>query len=527
MKITGENLIAGISSGEGVVRFHGVDPRTHTDLEPPFAEATSAEVDRAVEGAKAAFDSYARTSSAARAQFLRAIADEIIALGAELIDRAHVETALPVPRLEGERGRTVGQLRLFASLLDEGSWVDARIDRADGARAPLPRPDLRRMLIPLGPVAVFGASNFPFAFSVPGGDTASALAAGCTVVCKGHPAHPGTSELAARAIGRAAATCGVEPGVFSLLHGWSHDVGLAMVRHPDIAAVGFTGSLRGGRALFDAAAARPHPIPVYAEMGSVNPVFLLPSAVKERSAALAQGLAASITMGTGQFCTNPGIIVGVRNQELDALEATLAARIAASDASVMLYPHLSAGYASAVTRAQRLGATVTAQSMTDDAHRATPALLRVNAASFIEQPALREEMFGPASVVVGVTDVAELERVAESLEGQLTATIHGTPEELRQHHRLVDILQRKVGRLLFNGYPTGVEVGHAMQHGGPYPASTDSRTTSVGSAAIARFVRALCYQDFPDDSLPPELRNENTLRIWRLVDGSLTRDNVQ
>jgi NADP-dependent aldehyde dehydrogenase len=299
-----------------------------------------------------------------------------------------------------------------------------------------------------------------------------------------------------------------------------------MVRHPGITAVGFTGSLRGGRALFDAAAARPDPIPVYAEMGSVNPVFLLPSAVKERGAAIAQGLAASITLGTGQFCTNPGIIAGVRDGGFDELEAALAARIAASAASVMLYPQLFTSYGDAVARAEGHGATVTARSVTDDARRATPVLLRLDAAQFVAQSELREEMFGPVSVVVGAGDIAELERVAESLEGQLTATIHGTPEELREHRRLVEILQRKVGRLLFNGYPTGVEVGHAMQHGGPYPASTDSRSTSVGSAAIARFVRPLCYQDFPDDCLPEELRNANSRGIWRLLDGALSRDDI-
>ena len=527
MKITGDNFIAGAPSAEGGVHFRGIDPRTHLEVEPAFTEATTAEVARAVAAAVESFESYSQSAAATRAAFLRAIADELIALGAELIDRANLETALPIARLEGERGRTAGQLRLFASLLEEGSWVDARIDRGDPSRAPLPKPDLRRMLVPLGPVGVFGASNFPFAFSVAGGDTASALAAGCTVVCKGHPAHPGTSELAARAIDRAAQSCALPRGVFSLVHGWSHEVGLAIVRHPGVTAVGFTGSLRGGRALFDAAAARPTPIPVYAEMGSVNPVFLLPSAVAERGASIAQGLAASITMGTGQFCTNPGIIVGVRDTAFDALEATLAQRISSTDASVMLYPQLSAGYGSAVSRAEEHGASLTARGATDDAHRSTPALLRVDVAQFVAQSELREEMFGPVSVVVGAGDASELERVAEALEGQLTATIHGTPEELREHHRLVAILQRKVGRLLFNGYPTGVEVGHAMQHGGPYPASTDSRSTSVGSAAIARFVRPLCYQDFPDDALPEELRNQNPRGIWRLLDGSLTRAEVQ
>ena len=496
MQLVGGNLIGGVPSAEGDVRFRGVDPRTDTELEPAFHEATAGEVDRAVRLAAEASRAFARTASAQRARFLRAIGDELIALGPALIERAHLETALPVARLEGERARTVGQLRMFAALLDEGSWVDARIDRGDPTRAPLPRPDLRRMLVPLGPVAVFGASNFPFAFSVPGGDTASALAAGCAVVCKAHPAHPGTSELAAGAIDRAAISCDVPRGVFSLVHGWSHEVGLALVRHPQVCAVGFTGSLRGGRAVFDAAAARPEPIPVFAELGSVNPVFLLPSAAAERADALAQGLAQSITVGTGQFCTNPGVIVGLRGEALDRFTGALADSISAADSSTMLYPQLAKGYAGAVTGAQALGATVLARATSDDPHRATPALLQVDGERFIREHALRDEMFGPVSVVVVASDAAEMERIAETMEGQLTATIQGTASELRSHAGLVEILQRKVGRLLFNGFPTGVEVGHAMQHGGPYPASTDSRSTSVGSAAIARFVRPLCYQNF-------------------------------
>ena len=526
MTLDGGNLIGGNWSGEGGVRFRGVDPRTHAELDPEFHEATTDEIDRAVRLAHDVFPSYRRMPATPRSAFLRAIADELVALGSVLIERAHLETALPVARLEGERGRTVGQLRLFADLLDEGSWVDARIDRGDATRAPAPKPDLRRMLVPLGPVAVFGASNFPFAFSVAGGDTASAFAAGCPVVCKAHPAHPGTSALAAGAIDRASVSCGISRGVFSMVHGWSHEVGLALVRHPLVAAVGFTGSLRGGRALYDAAAARPEPIPVYAEMGSINPVFLLPSAAAAAGNALADGLAQSMTLGSGQFCTNPGVIVGMRGEALDRVAGALADRIAAAAASVMLYSQLAKSYTGAVALAQAKGATLVAQGATDDAHRITPALLRVNSQQFIEHQELREEMFGPASIVVAASDGDDLERVAEAMEGQLTATIHGTPAELREHQGLVDILQRKVGRLLFNGYPTGVEVGHAMQHGGPYPASTDSRSTSVGSAAISRFARPLCFQNFPDESLPGALRNDNPHGIWRLLDGRLSRDAV-
>jgi NADP-dependent aldehyde dehydrogenase len=505
--------------------FHAVNAATGERLTPDYRESTADDVDRALRAADAAFPVYARTTPAERARFLRAIGDELVALGDALIERAHAETGLPVARLTGERGRAVQQFQLFADVLDEGSWIEARIDVGDPSRKPLAKPDLRRMLVPIGPVAVFGASNFPFAFSVPGGDTASALAAGCPVVCKAHPAHPGTSELAAQAIERAARATGMPDGVFALLHGWSNEVGLAIVRHPLTKAVGFTGSIRGGRALFDAAAARPEPIPVYAEMGSVNPVFLLPSALAERGAGLASGLAQSITVGVGQFCTNPGVLLGVRGEALDTFRAQLAEKIGASEPGVMLHGGIRAAYARGVERAQGRGATLVAAATADET-RAAPTLLATDVDRFVEDPELREEMFGPASVVVVADDAGGLERAAEALEGQLTATIHGTDEELVAHARLIEILQRKVGRLVFNGFPTGVEVAHAMQHGGPYPASTDARTTSVGSAAIQRFVRPVCWQGFPQAALPVELRDRNERGILRMIDGKLTRDDV-
>lgn len=505
--------------------FHAVDAATGARLTPDYPESTVADVDAALRAADAAFAPYARTTAAEKARFLRAIAEELLALGDAFIERAHAETGLPIPRLTGERARAMGQFNLFADLLEEGSWVDARIDTADPDRKPLAKPDLRRMLVPIGPVAVFGASNFPFAFSVPGGDTASALAAGCPVVCKAHPAHPGTSELAAQAIVRAVEKTGMPEGVFSMLHGWSNDVGLALVRHPLTKAVGFTGSLRGGRALFDAAAARPEPIPVYAEMGSVNPVFLLPSALAERTAGLATGLAQSITMGVGQFCTNPGVMLGVKSPALDEFRSQLAEKIGASEPGVMLHSGIRTAYERGVERARGRGAEVVATATGADG-RATPTLLATGVDRFVEDAELREEMFGPASVLVVADDADGLERAAEALEGQLTATIHGTDEELVAHTRLVEILQRKVGRILFNGFPTGVEVAHAMQHGGPYPASTDGRSTSVGTAAIFRFVRPVAWQGFPQAALPAELRNENERGIMRLVNGTLTRDDV-
>jgi NADP-dependent aldehyde dehydrogenase len=383
------------------------------------------------------------------------------------------------------------------------------------------------MLVPLGPVAVFGASNFPLAFSVGGGDTASALAAGCPVVFKAHPGHPGTAELTGRAVFAAARAVDVPDGVFSLLQGWSHELGLALVRHPGVKAVAFTGSLRAGRVLFEAGATRPEPIPVYAEMGSVNPVFLLPSAATERANALAEGLAGSIMLGVGQFCTNPGVILGVAGESLDRLGERLADRFGGAEPGVMLYARLREGYDEGVARARSKGARSLAGATEPGRGAvATPTLLATGAARLIEDPELREELFGPASLLVTARDVAELERVAESLEGQLTATIHGTEAELLEHHRLVEILTRKAGRVIFNGFPTGVEVGHAMQHGGPYPASTDGRTTSVGTAAIARFARPVCWQDFPQSALPPELRDRNERGIWRLVNGAPTREDV-
>jgi len=528
MDLTGENLVGDEPvKGEGAT-FRAVNPATGAELEPPFREADGPTVDRALRGTQAVFPAFAATPPEVRAGFLRGIAEEIEALGQDLLDRAHAESALPPARLESERARTVSQLRLFASLLDEGSWVEARIDPGDPARAPVPRPDIRRMLVPLGPVAVFAASNFPFAFSVAGGDTAAALAAGCPVVCKAHPAHPGTSELAARAVGRAARGARLEPHIFSLVHGWSHEPGLALARHPLTRAVAFTGSRKGGRALLDEAAARPVPIPVYAEMGSVNPVFLLPAALAERCDAIAEGLAQSITLGVGQYCTNPGVVVGVRGEGLDRLRRGLAERLGAMAPGAMLHARLGEAYAAGLERARGRGALVlTVPATPPTAARAGAALLGTYAARFTSDAEWQEEIFGPASLVVEARNVAELTRVAESLEGQLTASIHGTPEELATHAALVDVLRRKAGRLIFNGYPTGVEVGHAMQHGGPYPATTDPRSTSVGTASIARFLRPVCYQDFPDPALPAALRNRNVLGIWRRVNGELTKDDVR
>ncbi len=529
MALHGKNSIGAGLSGEGTTELWGLDPATGQRLDPAFREATDGEIDAACEGAARAAAPYAGLAPERRAAFLEAAADAILELGEALVERTAAETALPPPRLEAERARTVGQLRLFAEVVREGSWLEARIDPALPARRP-PRPDLRRMLVPLGPVAVFGASNFPLAFSVAGGDTASALAAGCPVVVKAHPAHPGTSELVASALLAAAARAEMPDGVVSLLHGASTRVGERLVAHPAIRAVAFTGSHRGGRALFDLAARRPAPIPVYAEMGSANPVFILPRALAERGEAIAEGLAESVLRGAGQFCTNPGLTVLQSGAASERFLGKVGEVFDRSATGTMVHPGIAAGYEAALAEV----AAIPGVSTLVRASAAGPwlqtdaraALLRASGATWSAHPRLGGEIYGPATLAVVCGDREELLAVARGLEGHLTATVHGTAEELFEYADLVAILLDKVGRLIFNGFPTGVEVGHAMQHGGPYPATTDSRSTSVGTAAIARFGRPVCWQDFPDSALPPELQDGNPRRIWRLVDGAPKREGL-
>ena len=523
MELHGRNIIGGALGEGGAHTFRGVEPATGKTLEPAFFEATAADVDGALNSASAAFDEYRLCSPKERAQFLREIATHIESLGEELIERANSETALGVERLRGERGRTTGQLRLFADLIEEGSWVGARIDRAIPDRKPLPKPDIRRMQIPLGPVVVFGASNFPLAFSVAGGDTAAALAAGCPVVVKAHPAHPGTSELVGSAILRAASLTNMPVGVFSLLHGRSPELSLSLVRHPRTAAVGFTGSLKAGRALFDAAAARPNPIPVYAEMGSVNPVFLLPGALAERGEQIAHGLKQSVTLGNGQFCTKPGVIVAIHDDTTDRFVEAALQLFKSAAAGSMLHAGIQTAYVQGTKQTSILPGVGTACSAISPSEvQIVPTLFIASGDTFLAHPRLSEELFGPAAVIVSAGSREQMLDIARKLEGHLTATLHGTADDLREFKELVDILQLKVGRLIFNGFPTGVEVCPSMHHGGPYPATTDSRTTSVGTAAIERFVRPISYQNFPQEALPAELRNDNPLRIWRLVDAKWT-----
>lgn len=495
--------------------FFALNPTTGERLDPGFSSAGATHVAAACERAWAAFHVYREIDVESRARFLETIADRLLGLGDALLERAHAETALPLARLTGERARTANQLRLFADELRKGHWLGLRVDPAQPDRKPLPRPDLRQRKIPLGPVAVFGASNFPLAFSVAGGDTAAALAAGCPVIVKGHSAHPGTAELVAQAVSAAVQDCALPDGVFSLLNGSGSVVGAALVADPRIKAVGFTGSRAGGRALMKIAAERSEPIPVYAEMSSVNPVLLLPGALAAGAEELARQFVASMTLGVGQFCTNPGLIFALAGPDLDRFERSAAAALGEVAPAVMLTPAIHEAYVQGVERLLghsrvRLIARGPEPQSLNACHSA---LFSIRGVDLLEHPDAAEEVFGASSVIVACSDEAELERVLERQEGQLTATLHVNQGDEPLARRLVPLLERKAGRLIVNGWPTGVEVCHAMVHGGPFPATSDSRTTSVGTLAIERFLRPVCYQDFPDALLPPALRQAG-LQTW-------------
>ena len=461
-------------------------------------------VDRACSAAEDAFWSFGYSTRAERAAFLNAIADEIDARGDAITQIGSQETGLPEARLIGERGRTTGQLRLFASHIAAGDYLDRRYDAALPDRAPLPRPDLRMMQRPIGPVAVFGASNFPLAFSTAGGDTAAALAAGCPVVVKGHSAHPGTGEIVAEAIHAAIQKCGLHAGVFSLIQGGKRDVGTALVQHPLIKAVGFTGSLAGGRALFDLCAQRPEPIPFFGELGSVNPMFILPNAGSNRGTDIAAGWAASLTMGAGQFCTNPGIAVVLADQA-DEFAAAAAQALEPTGAQTMLTDGIAAAYRDGRDRVAAGAGVRDVLTTTCDLRNATPYLFRVSGADWIDNHVLAEEVFGPLGLIVTVDSVDEMDAIARSLVGQLTCTIHMDDADAPDARRLLPVLERKAGRVLANGFPTGVEVSDTMVHGGPYPASTNFGATSVGTLSIRRFLRPVCYQNIPADVLPDDI----------------------
>lgn len=523
MKITGEMLIGKSTVLGREIKIRAVDPAAGTELEPTFGGGGAAEVDRACSLAEEAFDSYRETDFEQRARFLEAIAKGILDLGETLIERACSETGLPKARIEGERARTVGQLKLFASIVRDGRWVNATLDSPLPDRAPQPRPDLRLRKIALGPVSVFGASNFPLAFSVAGGDTASAFAAGCPVIVKAHPAHLGTSELVGRVIQQAVSACGLHEGVFSLLVGQGNEIGKLLVSHPAIKAVGFTGSRQGGTALMKIASSRSDPIPVYAEMSSINPMFFLPGAVSQRPEKLAQGFVDSMTLGVGQFCTNPGLVIGIDSPDWERFGVVASGKIVIKGAGTMLTPGIRSAYVSGL---ERFATTKRVKKLADGAPgsgacAAQPTLFSTEAQQFQENPHLQEEVFGPSSLLVGCRDVDEMIALAEQLSGQLTASLHLESDDYAIARRLMPILERKAGRIIVNGFPTGVEVCYAMVHGGPYPATSDSRSTSVGASAIERFLRPVCYQDVPESLLPVALHDANPLSLWRVRDGKL------
>jgi NADP-dependent aldehyde dehydrogenase len=526
MPLTGQSFLGSQRGALGGAPIHASNPATGQRLDPVYSSASAAEVDRAVQLAAQAFTVYAATSGKARGALLRSIAEGLDAMQQQLAERAHLETALPMPRLLGEVSRTCGQLRVFASVAEEGSWVEARIDPALPERKPLPRPGLRSMLRPLGPVVVFGPSNFPLAFSVAGGDTASALAAGCPVIVKAHSAHPGTGEMAAEVVQRAVAAAGLPEGVFSLLYDAGIETGSVLVRHPLVQAVAFTGSLGAGRAIMDMAAARPRPIPCFAEMASSNPVFILPGALRGGADTLAESLFNSFTLGAGQMCTKPGIVLLPEQTETAQFLAKLTELVGHAAPFTLLTAGIARDYARASShRASQ--ATLTAQAPASDSATSCPAnaqLFSTTLNEFLRQPELSEELFGPDTLLVQCQSPDEYLRAAQALDGHLTAALFGSEEDLAQHRDLVALLEQKAGRIIFNGFPTGVEVAHAMVHGGPYPATSDSRFTSVGTRAIDRFARPVCFQNFPDALMPPELQSANPLGILRLIDGGPSRE---
>jgi NADP-dependent aldehyde dehydrogenase len=526
MELTGSHLIDGQWHAPGRTTFAAVNPATGQELSPGFGKATAEHIDAAAKAARETFEATRDLPPRWQAELLETIATKIMDLGDGLLERGEAETALPRARMTGERARTVGQIKMFASIAREGSWIDATIDTADPQRTPLPKPDLRRMLTPRGPVAVFGASNFPFAFGTVGGDTASALAAGCPVIVKGHPSHPGTSEMFAHAVLAAINERRLPAGLFALLQSRAIEAGGALVIHPDITAVGFTGSLRAGRALFDIAASRANPIPVYAEMGSLNPVVILPGALATRGEIIARDLSGSVLLGGGQFCTKPGLVFTVGDDA--GFVSQLARNISAAAPATMLNEPLRGNFLTrlglfenvknvrAITRGQGSGHAAVA-----------PSLYQTDAATWRASRTLQEEAFGPATLVIHCESVDEALACIDTLEGSLTGTLHIGDADQSAAPKVLRRLQGKVGRFIVNGYPTGVEVCNAIVHGGPYPATTDAGTTSVGSAAIRRWVRMIAFQDTPDSLLPPELQSANPLSIERVVNSVRTRDPLR
>ncbi len=525
MNNIGHNFIAGTRSAAGDKVLKSLNASTGEALTFDFFQATEQEVNQAVEAAHTAFKTYRHTSPEQRALFLESIADELDALGEDFLNTISQETALPIARLQGERGRTSGQMRLFAKVLRRGDFLGARIDTALPERQPLPRPDLRQIKIGVGPVAVFGASNFPLAFSTAGGDTASALAAGCSVVVKAHSGHMATADYVAQAIERAVEKTGMPKGVFNMIYG--NAVGALLVKHPLIQAVGFTGSLKGGRALCDMAAARPQPIPVFAEMSSINPMLMLPEALKNRGDQIAQELADSVVLGCGQFCTNPGLILGIKSPEYTRLIEQLSEIMANKQAQTMLNAGTLNSYVSGLSHLSEHSGIQHLAGQEQQGEQALPQLFKAEVELLLAgDQLLQEEIFGPTTIVIEVEDKAQLLQALSSMNGQLTASLIADESDLVEFADVVPVLEEKAGRLLLNGYPTGVEVCDAMVHGGPYPATSDARGTSVGTLAIDRYLRPVCYQNYPQSLLPEALRDENPLNLLRLVNGEMTQNRI-
>ena len=526
----GTNLIGSVLSAESSSFFQAVNPANEAVLPGNFYMATANEVATIGAKAAAAFKVYSKKTAEEKAVFLETIAEEIMALGDELINRAIEESGLPAARLTGERGRTTGQLKLFAQLLREGSWVQARIDTAIPDRQPLPKPDLRCVMEPLGPVLVFGASNFPFAYSAAGGDTASALAAGCPVIVKAHPSHPGTDAMVSQAIISAAKKTNMPDGVFSMFFS-DEATAIQMVTHPAVKAIGFTGSRKGGMAIFNAAVNRAEPIPVYAEMSAVNPVLLMPGAVAANAAGIAQGLVGSVTMGVGQFCTNPGLVFMVDDANATIFLNALSDGIKNAMPGTMLSKNICANYEKGITALKNnVAVTALAQSATavnTNKTEAAPQVFTVHQKDFIADQQLAQEVFGPATVVVLCKDVAGIAEVLATIEGQLTATVHANADDAATLQPIIELMKEKAGRVIFGGFPTGVEVCDSMVHGGPFPSTTDGRSTSVGSAAIQRFVRPVSYQNFPQHLLPDALKDNNPLHILRLINGAWSKHAIE
>jgi NADP-dependent aldehyde dehydrogenase len=526
--LTGCSFLGNKASAKRKKTFKAYNPMTQKHIEPFFFQATKEEIEEAVSKSLKAFKLYKQTSPDKRAEFLNRLATNLANEKEEIINRAMLETALPEQRLTGETLRTVNQIKMFAQYLVEGYYCNAKIDTAIPDRQPVPKPDIRQMLIPVGPVAVFGASNFPLAFSVAGGDTISALAAGCSVVVKAHPSHPGTSELVAKVIIKTIAQCGLPESIFSMVHGIDNEIGEWLVKNENIKAVAFTGSKSGGKALYDIAVRREEPIPVYAEMGSVNPVIIFPEALKTRGEQIVKGLAQSVTLGVGQFCTNPGVVFVLDSENTVTFFENLKGEFKKIKPETMLSDKIAGMYKEKLEEMKKNASLLVEgeKAKADTETKGTAYVFYSVSENWGANKKLQQEVFGPSTIVVIAKDNEDLMQIVENLEGQLTITFHGTDKELEQNKDLIEVAKEKAGRLIFNGYPTGVEVCHSMHHGGPFPATTDSKFTSVGTESIKRFLKPICYQNFPDKLLPKQLKNNNPLNILRFVNGNYTKDKI-